>query len=116
MCFSFSPSHLGVAREDLVLDLVDVAVDGGEQLLPADAQRLHRVLGVAVLEYHTLLYGLVDLLKLLEVGLVRVDRLLVLLQPVQLILQCTLFKNCTELMVENKLFKYPNEQIYLFHI
>ena len=58
-------SHLGVAREDLVFDLVDVAVNGSEQLLPAYAQRLHRVLSVTVLEYHALLYGLMDLFQLL---------------------------------------------------
>lgn len=81
---------LGVAGEDLVLHLVDVAIDRGEQLLPADAQRLHRIVGVSILEDHRFLHRLVDLLQLLDVRLVRVHGLLVLLEPVQLILQRSL--------------------------
>lgn len=38
---------LGVARQDLVLDLIDGAVDGGEQLFPAHAEGLHRVLWIS---------------------------------------------------------------------
>ena len=81
---------LRVARQDLVLHLVDVAVDGRQQLLPADAQRLHRVLRVAVLEHHRLLNALVQLLQLVHVRLVRVHVLFVLLQPHQLVLQRSL--------------------------
>ena len=77
----------GIAREDLVLNFVDVAVDGSEQLFPSDSQRLHRVLRVAVLEHHRLLNALVQLLQLVHVRLVRVHVLFVLLQPHQLVLQ-----------------------------
>lgn len=37
---------LGVPSQDLVLHLVDGAVDGGEKLLPAHTQGFHGVLGV----------------------------------------------------------------------
>lgn len=37
---------LGVSGEDLVLDFVNVAVDGGEQLFPAHSQRVHGELSV----------------------------------------------------------------------
>lgn len=40
----FLRDALGVAREDLVLDLVDCAVDRRQQLFPADAESLHCVL------------------------------------------------------------------------
>lgn len=44
LCELFLRDALGVAREDLVLDLVDCAVDGGEELFPAHAEGLHCVL------------------------------------------------------------------------
>lgn len=82
-----------VAGQDLVFNFVDVAIDGGEQLLPANSQRLHRVLGVAVLEDHRFLDALVEFFELLHVRLVSVDILLVLLEADELILeralQCT---------------------------
>lgn len=37
---------LGVPGQDLVLHLIDGAVDGGEKLLPAHTQGFHGVLGV----------------------------------------------------------------------
>ena len=56
-------------------------------MLPADAQRLHRVLGVTVLKDHALLDRLVDTLQLVNLRLVRVHGLLVVLQLDQLILE-----------------------------
>jgi hypothetical protein len=78
---------LGVSGEDLVLDFVNVAVDGGEQLFPAHPQRVHGELSVPILKDHALLHGLVDLLKLLNVGLVGEDGLFVLPEAQQLILE-----------------------------
>ena len=51
----------------LIFHFVDVAVDGGEQLLPAHPQRLHRVFGVLVLQNDGLLLGLPVLLQLVDV-------------------------------------------------
>ena len=78
---------LGVAREYLILDLVDVARDRDAELLPADAYRLHGVAGVAVLEYHGLLDLLVDVLELVDVRLVGAERLLHAAQLGQLLLK-----------------------------
>ena len=75
---------LGVAGEDLVLDLVDGAGDGGEQLLPAHADVLH---GVLVVEDEGLLDELVLLLEQVQVGLVVHNAALILLQVAQLVLQ-----------------------------
>ena len=43
----FLRDALGVPGEDLVLNLINGTVDGGQQLLPPDAQSLHRVLSVS---------------------------------------------------------------------
>ncbi len=68
-------------------DLVGVLGDGDAQLLPADADRLHGVLGVPVLEDHGLLDLLVDVLQLVDVGLEADERLLHLLELLELLLQ-----------------------------
>ena len=81
-----------VAGQDLVLDFVDAAIDGREQLLPADSQRLHCVLRVAVLEHHRLLDALVQFLELLHVRFVRVDILFVFLEADELVLERALRK------------------------
>ena len=83
---------LAVAGQDLVLDLVDGPVDGGDELLPSDPEGLHGVLRVSVLEDEGLLDLLVDALQLLEVRLELVHRLLVLAQPAKLLFQGTLKK------------------------
>jgi hypothetical protein len=85
--FFYPSDALGVSGEDLVLDFVNVAVDGGEQLFPAHPQRVHGELSVPILEDHALLHGLVDLLKLLNVGLVGEDGLFVLPEAQQLVLE-----------------------------
>lgn len=105
---------LGVAGQDLGLDLVDGSSDGGEQQLPADAdvlqtkvwsrlrQReacrggwmvplrcvyLHGVVGVFVVEHQRLLDELVVSLQLVDVWLVGDDHVLQLLQLGHLVLQ-----------------------------
>lgn len=83
----FLRDALGVAGQNLVLHLVDVAVDRCEQLFPADAQRFHCVLRVAILEDHRLLHGLVNLFQFFDVWLVGVNGLFVFPETVQLILQ-----------------------------
>lgn len=72
---------LGVASEDLVLHLVDGSVDRSHQLFPTNTQRLHRVLGVLVLEHKRLLDLLIDPLQLLQMGFELIDSLLVFPQP-----------------------------------
>ena len=79
-----------VTGQDLVLNLVDVAVDGGEKLFPAYSQRFHCVLSVTVLEHHRFLNALIELLQFLHVGFVSVHVLLVFLQTDQLIFQSAL--------------------------
>jgi hypothetical protein len=97
----------GVAGEDLILHFVDVAIDGGQQLFPTDAQSFHCVLGVSetthsqnehpstllsvlpVFKDHAFLYGLVDLLELLDVRLVSVHALFVFFEAVQLVFEST---------------------------
>ena len=91
-----------VARQDLVFDFIDIAVDRGEQLFPTNSQRLHRVLRVAVLKDHRLLNALVQFFKLLHVRFVRVDILLVFLQTHQLIFQRTLFNRWNRTAVISK--------------
>lgn len=76
---------LRVPGQDLVLDLVDGPVDGGDQLLPADTECLHRVLAVAVLEDKGLLDLLVDPFQLFKVRLELVHSLLVLTETRQLV-------------------------------
>lgn len=43
---------LAVPRQDLVLHLVDVPVDGGQELFPAHAKGLHCVLGIPEIHYN----------------------------------------------------------------
>jgi len=81
---------LGVAGQDLVLDLVDGAVDRSDQLFPADAKGLHGVLAVPVFEDEGLLDLLVDPLQFLEVRLELVDGLFVLAQTRQLVFKRSL--------------------------
>lgn len=102
--------YLRVTSENLVLDFVDIAVDRGEQLFPADAQRLHGELSVAILEYHALLHRLMDLLELLEVSLVGVHSLLVLFKSVQLIFECTLGKQIIHSLELSSIDIEANEQ------
>jgi len=78
---------LRVPRQDLVLHLVRVLRDAHAQLLPPDPDRLHRVLRVPVLEDHRLLDLLVDVLHLVNVRLKPDQRLLHLLELLQLTLQ-----------------------------
>lgn len=82
--------YLRVSSENLILDFVDVAIDGCQKLFPTDTQRFHGVLSVPVLEDHTFLDCLMDLLQFLEMGLVLIHCLFVFLQTMQLILQSTL--------------------------
>ena len=78
---------LGIACQNLVLHLVDRPVDRGDELFPAHAQSLHRVLSVAVFEDEGFLNLLVDALKFLQVRLELINSILVLTQPRQLLLQ-----------------------------
>ncbi len=69
---------LGVAGQDLVLDLVDGSVDRSDKLFPTDTEGFHGVLAVPVLEDEGLLDLLVDPLQFFEVRLELVDSLFVL--------------------------------------
>lgn len=79
--------YLRISSKNLILDFIDVAIDGGQKLFPTDTQRFHGVLSVPVLEDHTFLDCLMNLLQFLEMGLVLVHCLFVFLQTMQLILQ-----------------------------
>lgn len=82
--------YLRISSKNLILNFVDVAIDRGQKLFPADAQRFHSVLSVPVLKDHAFLDCLVDLLQFLEMGLILVHCLLVFFQTMQLILQSSL--------------------------
>lgn len=72
--------YLRISSENLIFDFVNVAIDRSQKLFPTDAQRLHGILSVAVLEDHTLLNRLMDLLQFLKMGLVLIYCLFVFLQ------------------------------------
>lgn len=81
----FELDTFGVARQNLVFNFVDIAIDRSEQLLPANSQCFHGVLSVAIFKDHRFLNALIELLQFFHVRFVGVDVLLVLLQTHQLI-------------------------------
>ena len=71
----------------LIFDFISVAGNGDAELFPADANRLHCVARVTVFEYECLLYVLVDVLELVNVGLEADQRLLHEFELMQLLLE-----------------------------
>lgn len=46
LCELLLADTLGIPGEDLILHLIDSAVDGGQELLPSHTEGLHCVLGI----------------------------------------------------------------------